>query len=135
MIDVLFICLFAILGLYLSYYLWVKKQQDTEFNCPLKGKCHDVVHSQYSKFFGIPIELTGMIYYSVILIGYSLTYTRTSLITTDVLFLISTAAVSFSVYLTIIQIFVLRKLCTWCLVSALFSMVIFILAMRVSGII
>lgn len=122
-------------GFLLALYLTHKKRQKLEhFVCPLRGNCKDVIHSDYSKFFGIPIEYLGLLYYTVIAIGYGVRAVWpgfNGIIIAPLLFF-STFALLFSFYLTFIQIFTLRKLCTWCLVSAFFTLMIFVFALQTS---
>jgi uncharacterized membrane protein len=118
-------------GFFLSFYLHHKKKEKKEqFICPLKGKCSEVIHSRYSRFFGIPVELIGMLYYTAVAIGYGLSVASgaESVWLLSILLLLTTGAFAFSLYLTFIQIASLRKLCTWCLLSATFCTVIFGLA-------
>ena len=119
-------------GFCLSYYITHKKSQKAEhFVCPLKGNCSEVVNSNFSKFLGLPVEKLGMIYYLIVAIGFgfrSMWPASTDVLALILLF-ISTFAVVFSLYLTFIQIFTLRKICTWCLLSALFTLVIFALSL------
>ncbi|MBI4714125.1 vitamin K epoxide reductase family protein [Candidatus Uhrbacteria bacterium] len=116
-------------GFLLSLYIAHKKRRKTEpFICPLRASCVEVVHSDYGKFLGINVEYLGILYYATIAIGYGF---RTTLpIWTQSfsagLLLLSVFALVFSFYLTFIQIFTLRKLCTWCLVSAFLCLTIFL---------
>lgn len=96
--------------------------------CPLNFKCDEVIYSEYSKFFGIPVELLGMFYYGAVALGYSLisasAYNPPIIVFAG--FSISVAAFLFSLYLTFIQAFNLRQWCSWCLMSAGLSAIIFI---------
>ena len=101
--------------------------------CPIKLDCHTVIHSDYSKFFSVPVEIFGMIYYAIISLSYLFfifTPNIPNAIKIDLIaFLISMSLVAFlfSVYLISAQIFILKKGCSWCIVSAFFSALIFIL--------
>lgn len=119
-------------GFFLSYYIAHKKSRKTErFVCPLKGSCSEVVQSDFSRFLGLPVEKLGMIYYFIIAVGYGaiLMWVDSTDFLVMMLLLISTFAVVFSLYLTFIQLFTLRKICTWCLLSGLFTLLIFILSL------
>lgn len=120
-------CAFA--GFLLAAYLHHKKVKPQEaFVCPLKGNCAEVIHSEFSHFFGIPVEWLGMAYYLSIAVMYGLFLALPLLFTPATLFLsigISGAAFLFSVYLTFIQLIYLKQICTWCLTSAGLSTVIF----------
>ena len=122
-------------GLLLSFYIFKKKRANEVMICPIGSDCNNVVHSDYSKFFGIPLELIGIIYYGIILTAYSLTTVFTGLSfesSTFALLLLSLAAFLFSAYLTLIQGMVLKEWCTWCLTSASLSTLIFIAGMTIS---
>jgi uncharacterized membrane protein len=99
----------------------------------LNGSCDEVTRSRYSRFFGVPVELLGVLYYggvSAFYIFYKLVFGVAIHPTT--LFITSAVtcfAFIFSLYLVFIQSFVLRKWCTWCLFSAGFSTLIFIVVM------
>lgn len=120
-------CAFA--GFLLAAYLHHKKVKPQEtFVCPLHGDCVAVIHSEFSHFFGIPVEWLGMTYYLAIAVMYGLFLALPLLLTPATLFLsigISGAAFLFSVYLTFIQLVYLKQICTWCLTSAGLSTVIF----------
>ncbi len=107
-----------------------KKPNASPLVCPLKFDCHAVVHSDYSKFFGINVEILGMLYYGFVTIAYLiLILLPHSLPTLLVGFLatLSIIAFIFSIYLICIQMFVLKKGCFWCFVSALICILIFLL--------
>ena len=123
----------AFFGFCLSMYLRHKKIYKKEpFICPMKGNCTAVIHSEFSKLYGIPVECIGIAYYGFIAIAYGfVTFfveNQTNLLRS--LFVISTLAFCFSMYLTFVQVVLLKKLCTWCLLSATFCTVIFLLALQ-----
>lgn len=124
---VIIFCSFA--GFLLAAYLHHKKEKPQEaFVCPLKGNCAAVIHSEFSHFFGIPVEWLGMAYYLAIAAMYGLFLALPLLLTPATLFLsigISMMAFLFSVYLTFIQLVYLKQICTWCLTSAGLSTIIF----------
>ncbi len=119
-------------GFLLALYITHKKRRKSEhFVCPLRGSCTEVIHSDFSKFFGIGVEYLGLVYYALIAIGYGLRAIWPAfdgMLVVPLLF-ISTFALLFSFYLTFIQIFTIRKLCTWCLISAFLTLMIFILSL------
>ncbi len=108
-----------------------KKPGHSPLVCPIKFDCHAVVHSDYSKFFGVPLEILGMIYYALIFASYLFFVFMPEALPEFLigfLILISFLAFIFSIYLVFVQIFILRKGCSWCFVSAFISTLIFILA-------
>lgn len=105
-----------------------KKPNQTPLVCPLKFDCNTVVHSDYSKIFGIPVEILGMIYYSLLAISYLfflLTPDTLHIVLVLIVAILSVIAFLFSLYLIGVQVFVLKKGCFWCYVSALICMIIF----------
>jgi uncharacterized membrane protein len=106
-----------------------KNNNQSPLVCPIKFDCHAVTHSDYSKLFGIPVEILGMFYYALISLAYLfliLTAGAVPATLVGFIILISLAAFLFSVYLIAVQIFILKKGCSWCIVSALICFLIFI---------
>ncbi len=129
----LLVMLLGIFGFGLALYIHHKKSGRQKMVCYIGQDCDAVVHSEYSRFLGIPIEFLGMGYYAAVAAAYFVFLVSPHLATMPVMFwalAITTAAVLFSLYLTFIQGFVLREWCEWCLVSAFLSTIIFVLAFR-----
>lgn len=123
--------IFGLAGLSVASYVFFKKKKAQPMVCPLNGECDVVTRSKYSKFFGIPVELLGMLYYGFVILVYVIHNLIPWLLSDTAIFLmtgITIGAFVFSLYLIFIQAFVLKKWCTWCLFSAGFSTFIFITA-------
>lgn len=122
----------AVSGFILAAYLGRKKKTHQSMVCPLHGDCEAVIQSEYSRFLGIPVEWLGMLYYVIIAFSYAVFLIWPALAIPSVVFIVlslSTAAFLFSLYLTFIQIALLRELCTWCLTSAGICTIIFATAL------
>jgi uncharacterized membrane protein len=119
----------AIGGLLLTRYIDENKNSEDHMVCPIGGKCHSVVNGRFSKFFGISVEKIGTFYYGIIIVLYLSSIFR-DLPSTVLLIglLLSGIGFAFSMYLTLIQVFVLKKWCTLCLGSAAISFMIVVLA-------
>lgn len=119
-------------GFWVARYIYKhKKHKVKPLLCPLKLDCHGVVNSDYSRFLGIPVEILGMFYYALVFVGYLVLIFMSDVLPfliEDGLVAASLMAFVFSVYLIWVQIFILRKGCFWCFVSAIVSTLIFILA-------
>ncbi len=128
------ILLLSVGGFTLSNYISTRKRHAQPLVCPLKGNCHAVISSEYSKFLGLPVENVGMTYYGLIAVGYAATLAVPNLapIAAFVLVPLTTAAALFSLYLSFIQFFSLKQICTWCLVSAVLCLAIFGIALSQS---
>ena len=122
----------AFIGFAIAFYIRHHKKNIKEaLVCPLKANCDTVIHSDYSKFLGIPVELLGLIYYGLVAISYGLFVVLPETATSLTIFMIHLASVLpflFSIYLTLVQAFALKNWCTWCLISATISASIFIIS-------
>lgn len=115
-------------GFLIAFYIHHKKKTGAPLVCPLRAKCHVVIHSEYSRFLNIPIELMGMSYYLLLAATYLallVVPTTGNVIVFFALIFITTCAFVFSIYLTCLQIFVIKQFCSWCLLSALLCFMIF----------
>jgi uncharacterized membrane protein len=122
----------ALVGLTITINIYKKKHSKKPLVCPFKADCDSVITSDFSSFMGIGLEIYGALYYGFIAIVYSSFIIFPSLQNDILMALMSAvtlAAFLFSLYLTILQAFVLKIWCSWCLMSAGISTSIFIFAM------
>lgn len=120
----------ALCGFFIARHIRVHKKKDVPLVCPIRFDCHSVVHSDYSKFLGMPLELLGMIYYGVLSTCYFLLIFHIGSLPSGIvgfLAIASIVAFLFSLYLIMVQIFILKKGCSWCFVSAGICILIFML--------
>src|SRR3989344_8017665 len=111
----------AFSGFLLAAYIRHKKVSKESLVCPLKADCDTVIFSDYSRFFGVPIELLGMAYYLIVAIAYGVFLAAPVSMPQFVVFGVfsmTVIAFLFSLYLTFVQAFALKQWCTWCLASA-----------------
>lgn len=129
MLLALFNVLLGIAGFLIAFYIFHKKTHQTLLVCPIGSDCNAVVHSEYSKLFGIPVERLGMVYYFLITTFYAaalFTPVLTHGLVHFVMLGITLGAFLFSVYLVAIQAIVIRQWCAWCLGSATVSTLMFV---------
>lgn len=118
----------GLIGFLISAYIYGKKKAKKKLICPRQSNCDTVIHSDYSKILGIPVEVLGMLYYTFIGSVYSIVFIF-DLWSPTVAFVIlgiSMCSVLFSIYLVSMQAFVIKQWCAWCLCSAFISILIFI---------
>lgn len=123
-------------GFLLSLYIYHKKREKKPMVCPLKSDCNAVIYSQFSSFFGIPLEILGLVYYAIIAIAYGTFLALPNLISSSLLFAtlsLTTVGFFFSIYLIFIQAFAIKQWCVWCLTSASLCGIIFITTILGSG--
>ncbi len=105
----------GILGMAISGYVWYKQVTPGAVAC-LRTGCATVIRSRYGKLLGIPNGALGVAYF--------LTVSATPLLLSWLpnlrllVLLATTIALVLYVYLAYLQVFVLRALCNWCLMSA-----------------
>src|SRR3989338_5970325 len=77
MIGFLYLVIIAagVAGFFLSLHIHRKKRAQEHLVCPIGFDCDAVIHSKYSRFLGIPLEVGGMLYYAMISIIYLLLFT------------------------------------------------------------
>ncbi len=134
-LDIAVIAL-ASCGFTLALYIHSTKQVAGALVCPLEGSCDTVVHSDYSRLLGIPVEMLGMAYYLGVGLVYTIFAFAPGLMPIEMAYLtigVSLTSFLFSLYLTGIQAFVLKHWCTWCLTSALLCTLILILTLYLSN--
>lgn len=122
-------------GFILAFYIRHKKLAAEKMVCPFYSDCDAVIHSEHARFFGVPVELLGLLYYGLTATSYALFFAFPPLASISAvfgIFVMTATAFLFSLYLTFIQAFVLRQWCVWCLMSAGFCTAIFAAALRVS---
>jgi uncharacterized membrane protein len=116
-------------GLYIASRIYLEKKAGHKMVCPLDGNCEEVLNSDFAKMIGIPLEVAGAGYYLTIIAANILIivfpFLKFSLFEI-IIYGATLAGFIFSVYLTSVQAFYLKNWCTWCLYSALFSILIFI---------
>lgn len=112
--------LLALLGLVDSIYLLTIHWSWLQAICLGVGECEVVNASIYSELLGIPVAMLGALAYLSIIGTCILNWRRVSEdYAARVQFFIATVGVAFSAYLTYIELFVLRAICPWCMLSAI----------------
>jgi uncharacterized membrane protein len=128
----------ATLGAVVTAYLTYTKLTGSKTACPIEG-CNIVLSSPYASVFGLPLALFGCLAY-LAMIGFAiapLLFNKPDqrLLREEVdrwtgffLFWGATAMVVFSAYLMLLLGFVIKAVCVYCLISALCSLTLFVLA-------
>jgi uncharacterized membrane protein len=115
------IVLLALVGLLVATYLWLYKIGVLgELQCGT-GSCEYVQTSRYAELLGVPVALYGVAGYATLL-GVGLAGLQPGLASdrrvSVLLAALATAGFGFTLYLTAIELFVLRAVCRWCVASA-----------------
>ena len=119
----------SLIGLADSIYLTVLKLTNNQTMC-LKGigDCWTVNLSSYSEIFGMPIAILGILAYLVLSILFMLRHKLpvSTVVVDQMFFGLSLTGFIYSIYLTYLEIAVIKALCPFCIVSAIAMTVIFI---------
>ena len=121
---------FAVIGLADSIYLTWLKLSGGLAACGGVGDCESVNASIYSQINGIPIAAMGATAYFLILLFLFLE-SRDDFLgdwSPLIVFGLSLTGTLYSIYLTYIEIAVLRAICPYCVVSAIAILFIFIIS-------
>src|SRR3989338_7741240 len=105
----------SVIGFAVSFYIYYSKKYGKPMHCVIGQDCDAVVKSKYGKTFGIENTLPGMLYYVLIFVyGISILINR-NIFKVDIFYypivIASIGSVLFSLYLTAVQAFILKK---WC---------------------
>lgn len=114
--------LLIVLGLGVAGYLTYVETQAVSAVCGPVGDCNAVQSSAYAKLFGfLPVALLGLLGY--LAMGATWLWARRRSSTwqrrmSRLLWGMAAFGVGFSLYLTALEVFVLKAVCLWCLTSA-----------------
>jgi uncharacterized membrane protein len=126
------IAVLALVGAIVATYLLLGKLGVVgEIACSVSHGCDTVNTSVYSEFVGLPVSGIGLAGYlailAVALAGTSERWERDPRFDL-MLSLLSGVAVVFTLYLTYAELFWIRAICQWCVLSQLIIVAIFVLA-------
>lgn len=110
-------------------YLTVKHFLGTTVPCSIVHGCEQVLTSQYSTVFGIPVALLGAFYYLAILILAVIYFDSHKPSVLKLLACLTPVGFLASLTFVYLQIFVIKAICLYCMVSATTSTILFILGM------
>jgi uncharacterized membrane protein/thiol-disulfide isomerase/thioredoxin len=116
-----FFALLVLVGLVVAGYLAYIETTQSLAVCGPVGDCNTVQISDYAKIMDIPVAVLGLINYLIVgLLWFAQSWVpedRRQLIWLGLLGLAFIGTI-FSIYLTTLELFVIRAVCAWCLTSA-----------------
>lgn len=119
------IFVFSLLGLFVSVFLLYEYNLAGPVICPVGNGCDIVRASPYSSFLGISIPTLGVLFYLVMAVFAVL---HPQKILSNLLFklklVVSVVGVGFGVYLTYLELFVIKAICFWCALSFIISILV-----------
>lgn len=120
----------SILGLlnsgYLLYKHYTKKQKP--LICPMNHDCSKVTESKWSHIFLIRNEFLGVLFFlgmlTLILIYHLFSVMDFGI--SILIFIMSSIGLLFSIFLVLVQAFILKDYCFYCLISAIITFLLFL---------
>ncbi len=109
----------GLLGVGITSYLLIERSRGASPVCVVGGGCSSVQKSEWAEVAGVPVALLGLIAY-VALIGAALIPGQLG--AAGGLFTLL-VGVGFSAWLTYLEIFEIKAICTWCVASALLQVI------------
>lgn len=125
---IIFVC--SIIGVLIAIYVTQSFVRQSPIVCVNNG-CELVRKSIYSKLFGVPVPVFGLIGYSLLVIfSFMRTITDNKNYLLGMLF-VSLFGVCFVAWFTFTEIFIIKAICTWCAISAINMLGIFLLTIKI----
>ena len=120
----------AVVGLVVAGLLWYWHVQNADIPCTNAG-CDRVAQHPASRLFGIPVAAYGTLFYLSFALLCAIRPSvpvRQQAWMVHVLLLWGTVGFLVSVYLTYLELFVIRAICQWCVASATIATALFVLS-------
>jgi uncharacterized membrane protein len=122
----------AVIGLGDSIYLSWTKLFHADIICMQNSviDCNLVNSSSYSEWHGIPISLFGVLGYllAILFLLVSNVKGRMGIAALLGFFGVTSFGFIYSIYLTYLEVFIIKALCQWCLVSAIAMTILFVIS-------
>ncbi|MBL4694621.1 vitamin K epoxide reductase family protein [Candidatus Gracilibacteria bacterium] len=115
----------SFIGFLDATYLTILHYTGADALCAIGG-CNEVLTSEYSIIFGIPMALLGAIYYLSVFLLSVFYYESRNAKVLKILSLYTIAGLLASAYFVYLQLFVIGKICQYCMLSATTSTILFI---------
>lgn len=122
--------LLSIVGLGVALYLTYVETQEVAAVCGPVGDCNAVQASPFAKLFGVlPVGLLGAVGYVAILSAWAVRQRPAfARLVPLAIFGMALFGVLFSIYLTYLELYIIRAICIWCLSSAVIMALLLALA-------
>lgn len=124
------IVLVGLVGLFVALYLLLYQMGFYGSLLCGAGSCEVVQASKYARFLGQPVPLWGTVWYAglLVLAFLALGPAAGKRWVELLLAVVVTGGLLFSAYLTGVELFILHAVCMWCVVSAVLTVLLFVLA-------
>ncbi len=110
-----------------ALYLSIQRFKGIPIICTILEGCNKVATSIYAEIMNIPVAYLGVLYYFLIFLLAIWFLTSKNRNTVYVISAFTIVGFIFSVWFVYLQIFVIKAICFYCMISALTSTLLFIL--------
>jgi uncharacterized membrane protein len=117
----------SLLGICMAVYVLQSWLRHSSVFCLNGGGCTTVQKSPYSYPFGIPVPAVGLVGYTILTVLSFLRSTSSNKNLLKGILGMATFGVCFVSWFTYTELFLIKGVCTWCAVSAVNMLVIFVL--------
>ncbi|PWB39163.1 MAG: hypothetical protein C3F02_00080 [Parcubacteria group bacterium] len=120
--------IFSLIGFTDAIWLTISYYRG-HIGCNIIAGCQNVLSSNYSHIYNIPVALLGAVFYAFIIINalhYLMFNNKLSFLALKIAPLIGFLV---SLYLIYLQLFVINAICIYCMLSATTSIILFMLAL------
>ncbi|MBI3120536.1 MAG: vitamin K epoxide reductase family protein [Candidatus Kerfeldbacteria bacterium] len=121
----------SLIGFIDATYLTIEHYRGVIPGCAFLSGCGEVTTSSFAVIAGIPLAVLGMVCYVTIFFGVIAYLDSRNTRLWHILSLVSTIGFFGTLYFVYLQVFVIRAICIYCMVSAVTSTTLFVLSMIV----
>ena len=107
-------------------YLTIAHYTGLALRCSVFNGCEQVTTSKYSVLLGIPVALLGMGYYLAILLATLFYFDSRKAFLPRYIAWATCAGILASIWFVVLQLFIIKAICQYCMISAITSTLLFI---------
>ncbi|MBI2057453.1 MAG: vitamin K epoxide reductase family protein [Candidatus Yanofskybacteria bacterium] len=122
---------FSLIGFLDASYLTVQHYKNGILPCLLFTGCDKVTSSSYAKVAGMPVSFLGAGYYFIVLVSTILYFDTGNKKVLSILKNLPIAGFIATLWFLFLQFFIIKAICFYCIVSAVTSIALFILAILI----
>ena len=125
------ILFFSLVGFLDATYLTIQHYGRGILPCYVFEGCDKVITSSYATIKGVPISLFGAIYYLTVLASLILFFDTENKKILRILIYLPVLGFAVSIFLLFLQIFIIKAICFYCIISLISSTALFILGLLI----
>lgn len=114
----------AVLGLGVSGYLSVERIMGSDPTCVIGGSCATVQASDYAELAGLPVAYLGVLAYALLLASALIPGLPGRMLA----LVVGIGSALFSLWLTVVEIWIIHAICPWCVASAVLMVTSLVIA-------